>query len=429
MNQENNIVSANESRFNAANYSEALTAFTVGWVDPENISKILDFIAPPIPVGRRFEFKRSTNAEAFFSESDDMRAVGAEFKRVSYQGESVNEKTINKGLTVRVDHDEIYGDDWQERYTQTLLQRLLRNELRRAVAALDAIATAESEANWESGNLLISEHTGVFVSERAATCTKEGVKSHYKCADCGQLFEDEDCTVLIKDQSSLVIPKLEHTADKDWTKTDDEHYKRCTVCGEIINKAAHSSTGANVATCKKKAVCDVCGAEYGEYADHSWTAATCTAPKTCSVCGITEGEALGHTESTQWSYDADNHWHGCTAGCGFVYEDSKAAHSFKWVIDKDATETESGYKHEECESCGYKKAAVVIPATATPAQSDKADTKTENSNTQTNKPNNVKSPQTGNESGVYMWVLVLFVSIFSAYSATAVYKKRYKIKK
>lgn len=152
MNQENNIVSANESRFNAANYSEALTAFTVGWVDPENISKILDFIAPPIPVGRRFEFKRSTNAEAFFSESDDMRAVGAEFKRVSYQGESVNEKTINKGLTVRVDHDEIYGDDWQERYTQTLLQRLLRNELRRAVAALDAIATAESEANWESGN-------------------------------------------------------------------------------------------------------------------------------------------------------------------------------------------------------------------------------------------------------------------------------------
>lgn len=283
--------------------------------------------------------------------------------------------------------------------------------------------------SWENGNLIVSEHTGILVLESAATCTKEGVKSHYKCADCGQLFEDADCTVLIKDQSLLVIPKLEHTADEDWTKTDDEHYKRCTVCGEIIDKAAHSSTGANAATCKKKAVCDVCDTEYGEYADHSWTAATCTAPKTCSVCGITEGEALGHTESTQWSYDADNHWHGCTAGCGFVYEDSKAEHSFKWVIDKDATETENGYKHEECEVCGYKKTAVVIPAAATHAQSDKADTKTENSNTETNKPNNVKSPQTGNESGVYMWVLVLFVSIFSTYSAAAVYKKRYKIKK
>lgn len=283
--------------------------------------------------------------------------------------------------------------------------------------------------SWENGNIIVSEHTGVLVPEIAATCSNEGVKSHYKCNDCGLLFEDEDCTVLIKDQSSLVIPKLEHTADEDWTKTDDEHYKRCTVCGEIINKASHSSTGANVATCKKKAVCDVCGAEYGEYADHSWTAATCVAPKTCSVCGITEGEALGHTESTQWSYDADNHWHGCTAGCGFVYEDSKAVHSFKWVIDKDATETENGYKHEECEVCGYEKAAVVIPATATPAQSDKADTKTENSNTQTNKLNNVKSPQTGNESDAYMLVLVLFVSIFSAYSAAAAYKKRYKIKK
>lgn len=152
MNQENSIVSANESRFNAANYSEALTAFTAGWVDPENISKMLDFIAPPIPVGRRFEFKRSSNAEAFLSESDDLRAVGAEFKRVSYQGESVNEKTINKGLTVRVDHDEVFGDDWQERYTQTLLQRLLRNELRRAVAALDSIAGEADSVLWENRN-------------------------------------------------------------------------------------------------------------------------------------------------------------------------------------------------------------------------------------------------------------------------------------
>lgn len=39
------------------------------------------------------------------------------------------------------------------------------------------------------------------------------------------------------------------------------------------------------------------------------------------------------------------------------------------------------------------------------------------------------SPNTGNESSLLMFVLVFFASIFSAYSATAVYKKRYKIKK
>ena len=145
------IISANENRFSAGNYSEALTAFTVGWNDPENTAKILDFIAPPIAVGRRFEFKRSDNAQAFYSESDDVRAIGAEFKRVSYSGESVNEKTINKGLTIRVDHDEVAGDDWQERYVQILLQRLLRNELRRAVAAIDTIAAASAETKtWNT---------------------------------------------------------------------------------------------------------------------------------------------------------------------------------------------------------------------------------------------------------------------------------------
>lgn len=143
-----NIISANENKFKAGNYSEALTAFTVGWSDPEDIARLLDFIAPPVPVGRRFEFKRSDNAEAFFSESDDVRAIGAEFKRVSYTGETVNEKTINKGLTIRIDHDEVAGNDWQERYVQMLLQRLLRNELRRAITALDTVAVAETDAVW-----------------------------------------------------------------------------------------------------------------------------------------------------------------------------------------------------------------------------------------------------------------------------------------
>lgn len=145
-----NITQANQNKFNAATYSEALTAFTVGWQDNE-ASKILNFIAPAIPVGRRFEFKRSDNAEAFYSESDDLRAVGSEFKRVHYKGESVNEKTLNKGLTMRVDHDEVADDDWQERYTQILLQRLLRNELRRAMSALETIAkSGKNPILWNS---------------------------------------------------------------------------------------------------------------------------------------------------------------------------------------------------------------------------------------------------------------------------------------
>lgn len=147
------ITSANENKFAAATFSAALTEYATGWKECAPLLAQLDFIAPPVPVGRRFEFKRSKNAQAFYSESDDVRAIGSEFKRVRYDGESVNEKTLNKGLTIRVDHDEIAGVDWQERYVEMLVSRLLRNELRRAITALDTIAKFDDEETiWDTSS-------------------------------------------------------------------------------------------------------------------------------------------------------------------------------------------------------------------------------------------------------------------------------------
>ena len=69
--------------------------------------------------------------------------------------------------------------------------------------------------------------------------------------------------------------------------------------------------------------------------------------------------ADGHTHNygTEWKYDSTNHWHECECG-------NKAditAHNFKWIVDRKATTTEKGSKHEECTVCGYKKTAVDIP--------------------------------------------------------------------
>ena len=63
--------------------------------------------------------------------------------------------------------------------------------------------------------------------------------------------------------------------------------------------------------------------------------------------------ADGHTHKygTEWKYDETNHWHECECG-------NKAditAHNFKWIVDRKATTTEKGSKHEECTVCGYKK--------------------------------------------------------------------------
>ena len=141
---------ANESRFNSAFFSEPLTAYATGWREPNNLETMLDFVAPPVQVGRRFEFKVAQNSEAFFSDSDDSRAIGSEFKRVEYSGASTNGKTENKGLTMRLDLD-LVGEmpNWREVYTARLLQRLLRSELRRAIDLVAAAATNTAKT-WDT---------------------------------------------------------------------------------------------------------------------------------------------------------------------------------------------------------------------------------------------------------------------------------------
>ena len=107
--------------------------------------------------------------------------------------------------------------------------------------------------------------------------------------------------------------------------------------------------------------------------------------------------AASHTHSygTAWKYDGTNHWHECACGD----KADTAAHTFKWVTDKEATATEKGSKHEECTVCGYKKAAAEIPATGSGSGSA----------SQPTRPGSTDSPQTGDSSSV-LWLAILCIS-------------------
>ena len=107
--------------------------------------------------------------------------------------------------------------------------------------------------------------------------------------------------------------------------------------------------------------------------------------------------AASHTHSygTAWKCDGTNHWHECACGD----KADTAAHTFKWVTDKEATATEKGSKHEECTVCGYKKAAAEIPATGSGSGSA----------SQPTKPGSTGSPQTG-DSGSVLWLAILCIS-------------------
>lgn len=76
-----------------------------------------------------------------------------------------------------------------------------------------------------------------------------------------------------------------------------------------------------------------------------------------------------HTaDGTGWYTDASGHWNTCACGEKL----NAAAHTLEWVTDKEATATEAGQKHEECAVCGYKLAAVEIPALGTPTPAPSA---------------------------------------------------------
>lgn len=108
------------------------------------------------------------------------------------------------------------------------------------------------------------------------------------------------------------------------------------------------------------------------------------------------------------------------------------AHTFKWVTDKEASAAENGSKHEECEICGYKKAAVEIPATGVsrPEESNSSrpgittDIGTNIPGTTTG--TNTSAPQTGDSSHPLVQWLALLTLTSAGLTGVGLYSKKRK---
>ena len=166
----------------------------------------------------------------------------------------------------------------------------------------------DKDANTHVGSTSI-----VNASEPDHKNQVNGYTGDTKCLGCGEIIA-----------TGTSIPAGAHTPSSTWNSDGTYHWKECTTmgCGVVIDgsKAKHSSTGTNVATCQHKAICDVCGVEYDELAEHN--------------------------PASSWTSDASGHWHacqtvGCTEKCDF------ATH----------TPDHTGHATEEyaikCTECGY----------------------------------------------------------------------------
>ena len=127
-------------------------------------------------------------------------------------------------------------------------------------------------------------------------------------------------------------------------------------------------------------------------------------------------EMLPHSYGAEWESDETGHWHMCAVCKAKADEES---HTFEWIVDKEATDTQAGSRHQECTVCGYALAAVEIPPLEKPEEPEQPiPPQTEKPAAQ---PSRSTTPQTGDAGNTLPWALLC---VAAAGVGTAFYTKR-----
>ena len=333
---------------------------------------------------------------------------------------------------------------------------------------LDSTAT---KAVWNDGGT-VDEATGPKTAAQLGNGTVLALLINSR-ADSEHPWNSQ-CQYMAAAGKTLPVFKTQ-TGDKHthnwsvWTSNDDgTHSRRCTC-----NAVETENCSGGMATCIAKAVCEFCKAEYGEKLPHGFSAetvdakylksaATCTEKavyyKSCAVCGLSSegtadeatffsGNALDHDWGA-WTQNSDEkthtrickrdtshteteNCHGGTATCTAkaVCEICKASYGspdpnnhtdLKHIDAKAATVAEEGnIAYWYCDGCKkyFSDAAAIKEIT-------KAATVTAKLPGGTVKPSADKSPQTGDNSNLLLWIALLFISGGAAIGTTVVSRKK-----
>ena len=361
----------------------------------------------------------------FLSKTGDEKGVyTSETQTVTYYYNAINPDTVVDGIK----NNGVYCEKAQFKVTSSDYTQVMAGN-KTLTSDVDGIYTVSAADGTQTITLTDNEGYSIYLSVTVnanhtmdnSDCTKESI-----CSVCGKIFlaqanhkfsdtwtkddtyhwkvcendgctvtttktkhsgtDDGDCTtpVICECGEIVTAAKAEHTYG-EWKSNDNgTHTHKCTTAGCTIEET--ESCVGGTATCKKRAVCTECNAEYGtlnpanhsgeqvwvqtekthqkkydccgaevtNIADHIWEnghctvcgydcihkggKATCTQKAVCNICHSEYGEinADNHTGTEKWTQTATTHEkkYDC---CGKV---TIAQENHNW-------------KDGACETCGY----------------------------------------------------------------------------
>ena len=188
-----------------------------------------------------------------------------------------------------------------------------------------------------------------------------------------------------------------HTFGEWVSDNDGKHTRKCTVDGCDAFETENCSGGN--ATCTEKAVCDVCGKAYGEFdgTNHEggvqeWTTRTAfNHEQKWNCCGA----VIVASEAHEWK-------DGVCRECGYVclHNDADKDHICDYCKKTISEHVDKDKNH----ICDYCKKTISAHEDAPTEEIKKADTVT------AKLPDDSKSPQTGDNSNLILWIALLIIS-------------------
>ena len=188
-----------------------------------------------------------------------------------------------------------------------------------------------------------------------------------------------------------------HTFGEWVSDNDGKHTRKCTVDGCNAFETENCSGGN--ATCTEKAVCDVCGKAYGEFdgTNHEggvqeWTTRTAfNHEQKWNCCGA----VIVASEAHEWK-------DGVCRECGYVclHNDTDKDHICDYCKKTISEHVDKDKNH----ICDYCEKTISAHEDVPTEEIKKADTVT------AKLPDDSKSPQTGDNSNLILWIALLIIS-------------------